>query len=208
MTKDKSLISKAIKIQGKDYVQVADRIIYFNDAYPNGSIRNKLVSDTDSERVVIKAFVTPDHKNPMRYFVAYSQAKWGDGAVNKTSALENCETSAVGRALGMMGIGVIETIASVDEMNKAGVAGSIAVPEPRLVKKLDLKCPDCGSPLIEAQTKAGKTFHKCSTSNYVNGSEQGCAFVNWSPGQKAPTHDKKHPYKDKSKTVSAEDYIG
>jgi transcriptional regulator NrdR family protein len=39
--------------------------------------------------------------------------------VNKTAALENAETSAVGRALAMMGIGVIESIASVDEINKA-----------------------------------------------------------------------------------------
>ena len=40
--------------------------------------------------------------------------------VNKTSAIENAETSAVGRALGLiMGIGVIESIASADEMNKA-----------------------------------------------------------------------------------------
>ena len=39
--------------------------------------------------------------------------------VNKTAALENASTSAVGRALGYMGIGVIESIASADEMAKA-----------------------------------------------------------------------------------------
>ena len=39
--------------------------------------------------------------------------------INRTSMLENCETSAVGRALGFVGIGSVDSIASADEMNKA-----------------------------------------------------------------------------------------
>jgi hypothetical protein len=44
---------------------------------------------------VVKAIVIPDMENPDRCFTGYSQAKWGDGYINKTSALENAETSAV-----------------------------------------------------------------------------------------------------------------
>lgn len=116
---DKSLKDKAIKVQGKDYVLVSDRVIYFNEKYENGSIRTRLLSSIDSEDIFIRAIVVPDTDKPMRYFVAHAQEKWGDGFVNKTSALENAETSAVGRALAMMGIGVIDSIASVDEINKA-----------------------------------------------------------------------------------------
>jgi hypothetical protein len=116
---EKDLKNKAIDIKGKKYVLVSDRVVSFNEEYPNGSIRTEMLSEPNSEVVVIKATVVPDIKNPDRFFNGHSQEKWGDGYINKTSALENCETSAVGRALGLMGIGVIDSIASVDEINKA-----------------------------------------------------------------------------------------
>jgi len=112
---NKSLEDKAIDFKGKKYVLVADRINYFNENYPEGSITTELVSNPDGERVIVKATVSP---TPGRIFTGYSQAKWGEGFVNKTAALENAETSAVGRALAMMGIGVIESVASLDEINK------------------------------------------------------------------------------------------
>ena len=117
----KSLTSKAIDIKGKKYVLVSDRVQFFNKNYPNGSIITNLVSEPTSEMIIIQAIVRPDIKESMRQFTAYSQAVIGDGMVNKTAALENAETSAVGRALGFMGIGVIESIASADEMHKARV---------------------------------------------------------------------------------------
>lgn len=113
---DKTLADKAIDIKGKSYVLVSDRVLYFNEQYPKGSITTELVSAPESKYIVVKATVSPDND---RKFTGYSQATIGDGYINKTSALENAETSAVGRALAFMGIGVIESIASVDEMNKA-----------------------------------------------------------------------------------------
>jgi len=115
----KDLKNKAMQIKGKDYVLVKDRVLFFNETYEKGYIQTSLVSDLTSPYVVIKAKVVPDSENPERYFTGYSQEKVGEGMINKTSALENAETSAVGRALAMMGIGVIESIASVDEINKA-----------------------------------------------------------------------------------------
>lgn len=105
-----------IDIKGKQYVLVSDRVLHFNTKYPEGSITTELLSDYDSKLIVIKATVSPDGK---RTFVGHSQAVIGDGMVNKTAALENAETSAVGRALGFMGIGVVDSIASVDEIHKA-----------------------------------------------------------------------------------------
>lgn len=115
---NKDLKEKAIKIKGKDYVQVADRVIYFNETYKNGCIQTKEL-ETEAGEVKILAKVIPDVSTPDRYFTGHAQEKWDDGFINKTSALENAETSAVGRALAMMGIGVIDNIASVDEVNKA-----------------------------------------------------------------------------------------
>jgi hypothetical protein len=115
----KSLKEKAINIKGKKYVLVSDRIIFFNENYPNGKIETILLSEPKDEMVLMKAIVTPDVEKPARYFTGFSQAKWGDGYINQTSAIENCETSAIGRALAMMGIGVIDSIASVDEIEKS-----------------------------------------------------------------------------------------
>ena len=108
-----------IDIKGKQYVLVKDRLLYFNEQFPNGSIRTERITDADRE--VIKATVIPDVSNMERYFTGYSQAVWWDWYINKTSALENCESSAVWRALAMMWIGILEwdSIASADEVKKA-----------------------------------------------------------------------------------------
>ena len=112
-----NLQDKAVDIRGKKYVLVSDRILYFNEKYPEGSILTELVS-SENDTFIMKATIKPD-KSADRIFTGYSQAVKGQGMVNKTAALENAETSAVGRALAMMGIGVIESIASADEMRKS-----------------------------------------------------------------------------------------
>jgi len=162
MTKD--LKEKAIKIQGKDYVLVSDRILYFNETYPNGSIQTQMVDALGDSTIVIKALVTPDVENPNRVFTGYSQAVIGQGMVNKTAALENAESSAVGRALGMMGIGVIDSIASVDEMHKAGAVR----PEPSTVQ---MRCPIHDVQMPERIAKSGKPYfgHKLDDGTWCFG---------------------------------------
>lgn len=129
-----------VDIKGKSYVLVKDRIIFFNETYKNGAIQTERQSADKPGQIVMKAMVFPDVENPNRYFTAYSQEVEGSSAINKTSALENAETSAVGRALAMMGIGVIESIASADEVHKA-----IAHTEPEDRVTLDDVAPvrDC-----------------------------------------------------------------
>lgn len=117
---------KTISIKGKDYVTVAERIKEFNSKYPNGCITTELVSAPDADRAVIKATVIPDVAISSRIFTGYSQATKGDGMVNKNAWLENADTSAVGRALGMMGIGLVDSLASADEMKKAGAWDDVA----------------------------------------------------------------------------------
>ena len=147
------LKDKAIDIKGKKYVLVSDRVIFFNETYPDGSITTELVSDWNSELIVIKATASPDGK---RLFTGYSQATVGDGYINKTSALENAETSAVGRCLGMMGIGVIESIASADELKKA----SFNKPYPKTFNKPDYaKGTDDVSKLVVAKSDLIKAFY-------------------------------------------------
>lgn len=158
MTKD--LTAQAINIQGKKYVLVNDRVAYFNETYPNGVIQTQLVDALDQNTIVIKAKVIPDIDKPERFFTGYSQAVIGQGMVNKTAALENCETSAVGRALGFMGIGIVESIASVDEMYKATQQSNVVTTKPNgEVSNLGYNCPIHGERLTERLSKkTGKTY--------------------------------------------------
>jgi len=109
---------KTIKLHGKDYVEVKERVLFFNEEYPNGSITSRIVK-CENGLVVIKATVTPDIEKPERIFTGYSYEKENSNTYTKTSYIEICETSAVGRALGFMGIGVVDSIASANEVKNA-----------------------------------------------------------------------------------------
>ena len=107
----------SIKIHGKDYVLVNERVQEFHRLYPNGSIRTDLIEFGD--RFIVKAEVCPDVSDRMRIFTGLAYEMVGSSQINKTSALENCETSAVGRALGFLNIGIDGSIASADEVENA-----------------------------------------------------------------------------------------
>lgn len=100
-----------IDLQGKKYVQVKDRVIAFNEAYENGSIQTQV--KPQSEGWTVKAIIYPDVENETRFFTGRSY-----GFLKEKKALEKLETVAVGRALAFMGIGIVESVASADEMKE------------------------------------------------------------------------------------------
>ena len=108
---------KKIQIKGKDYIEVNERIKEFHKKYPDGSITTDLIEMTD--RFITKTTVVPDATIPERKFTGIAYEKEDSTFINKTSALENCETSSVGRALGMLGIGIDTSVASYDEVANA-----------------------------------------------------------------------------------------
>ena len=130
---------KKIQIKGKDYIEVNERIKEFHNLYPNGSITTDLIEMTD--RFITKTTVIPDAKNPDRKFTGIAYEKEDS---NKTSALENCETSSVGRALGMLGIGIDTSVASYDE-----VANSIEQQKSPTAPKVNLKDQEVPNPEFE-----------------------------------------------------------
>ena len=106
---------KTINIKGKEYVPVVERVKEFHKLYPQGMIETEVV-DCGPERVSIKATVTLRDEGD-RKFTGHSQAEWGKDMMGDV-ALEIAETSAIGRALGFANIGLIDGIASADEMRK------------------------------------------------------------------------------------------
>lgn len=107
---------KAIDVKGKGYVQVNERVKGFRELCPGGRIETEIVSLEDGV-VTMKAYVTDD--NGRLLATGYAQEKETSSYINKTSFIENCETSAVGRALGWCGIGVDGSMASAEEVANA-----------------------------------------------------------------------------------------
>jgi hypothetical protein len=85
-----------------DYEPVAARIARFWADHPNGAIQSELVFD-DGERCIIKATIYVDRGQMMPSAVDYAEEIRTDRGVNATSRIENCSTSAQGRALAALG---------------------------------------------------------------------------------------------------------
>lgn len=119
---------KTINIKGKEYVPVVERVKEFHKLYPEGSIITQVTSN-DENRVTVQATVIIKYTDEYngsgikidkeKKFTGFSQASWKVGMM-KDVALEVAETSAVGRALGFANIGLIDGIATAEEMRKVG----------------------------------------------------------------------------------------
>ncbi len=109
---------KTTNIRGKKYVEVNERIKFFRqeDKYNNWGILTEFPLIDGEQCMCVCSIVTPDG-----HVVAQGTAHEVRGAsnINKTSYVENCETSAVGRALAMLGIGIDTSIASANEVQDA-----------------------------------------------------------------------------------------
>jgi hypothetical protein len=123
---------KSIKIHGKDYVLINSRIKEFRtnpkyDDYGLQTIKtldewfestNKKTGEIiQDNRVEFKCIITNASGKPISE--ATARELKSSSFINQTSHIENCETSAVGRALGFLGIGIDTSIASAEEVQTA-----------------------------------------------------------------------------------------
>lgn len=116
-----------INIKGKEYVQVKDRISYLANSIKDYSVETDFKYFPERKMWVVTAKLTIGENS----FSGMAQEIESDNYkdVNHSSALENCETSAVGRACAMAGIGIVDSIASADEVNKASNRGGYNQPQ-------------------------------------------------------------------------------
>ena len=107
-------------IKGKNYAEVPQRVKAFRMLYPQGFIITDMVSN-DGGVCVFKATAGYYGENGEAYTLGTGTAyeKENSSYINKTSYIENCETSAVGRALGFLSIGSDTSIASYEEVQNA-----------------------------------------------------------------------------------------
>ena len=107
---------KTINIKGKNYVTVNERIKYFREHFTGYSLTSEITHINDSG-VISKAELRDPEGNLLATGIGHE--KQGSSFINKTSFIENCETSAWGRCLGNFGIGIDESVASADEVANA-----------------------------------------------------------------------------------------
>lgn len=106
-------------IKGKEYAAVNGRINAFRRLYPQGFITTDIVS-MEAGVVVMKATCGYyDNGQAVVLGTGMAYEREGSSNINKTSYIENCETSAIGRALGMAGLGINTAVASSEEVQNA-----------------------------------------------------------------------------------------
>ena len=111
---------KTTAVQGKDYAEVNQRIKAFRMLFPAGFITTELKS-VENGVCIFGATVGyyDENNNAIVLGTGTAYEKEGSSFINKTSYIENCETSAVGRALGMAGLGIDTSVASAEEVQNA-----------------------------------------------------------------------------------------
>lgn len=102
-------------IKGKEYAEVNQRIKAFRMVYPMGTIQTQIISN-ENGICIFKATVA---NGEILLGTGTAYEKENSSFINKTSYIENCETSAVGRALGMAGFGIDTSVASAEEVANA-----------------------------------------------------------------------------------------
>ena len=143
-----------------------ERIKFFRqeDEYKNWTISTEFTI-IDSEQCVCKAIVADTNQRVISVGHAHEER-----SSSQTSYVENCETSAIGRALAMMGIGIDASIASANEVTDA-IAKQAATPKKATTKKAVTKSPTKSAPTerdpelmskaidyIKSQTDKAKAF--------------------------------------------------
>ena len=109
---------KTINIKGKEYITVNERLIYFRNTneFKGFGIKEDIVSINDTEGI-FKVTIYDTNGEPI--VSAHAQEYRDSSYINKTSFVENGFTSALGRALGYLGIGIDTSIASANEVQNA-----------------------------------------------------------------------------------------
>lgn len=114
---------KTLDVKGKEYAEVNQRIKAFRMLYPEGTIETEMLANENGV-CVFKANVyaykqdIPTQRQ-LLLGTGHAYEKENSTFINKTSYIENCETSAVGRALAMCGIGIDTSVASAEEVQNA-----------------------------------------------------------------------------------------
>ena len=154
---------KTTNIRGKQYVEVNERIKFFRqeDQYKGWGIHTD-INMLDGDQCLCKCTIVNEDGEVIAQ--GHAREVKSSSNINKTSHVENCETSAVGRALAMLGIGIDTSIASSNEVQEAIAKQQEMVDNPqvqKLAKAIDAPVEnimDKAVGYIKSQTDKKKAF--------------------------------------------------
>ena len=149
-------------IKGKNYADVNQRIKAFRKVFPDGFIINQMLTN-DGGVCVFRSEVGFYTENGEKRILGTGTAyeKENSTFINKTSYIENCETSACGRALGMAGFGIDASVASAEEVQNA-----MANQEPKQEQKDERKATPKQIEFL-AKTYKGDNLEKLLKANGI-----------------------------------------
>ncbi len=190
-----------INIHGKEYVLVNERLDEFLAENPKATIDTALthtdqIVDTATgdmcNRYIVHAKITPNPLDePDVYYTGYAEERDNNGFINKTSALENTETSALGRALAFAGYGSAQSIASGEEVLRANQVRKTFDPTTTSLDKLDRAMNKCYKEKLiddKAKLQYAKKREAGMTKNQV---EAGQKYFDELLGNLNPIEEKK-----------------
>lgn len=137
-------------VKGKPYIEVNQRIKAFRMCYPNGSISTEILFLADG---VVTMRATVCNEEGQILGTGTAQEKETSSFINKTSFIENCETSAVGRALGMCGFGIDTSVASAEE-----VVNAICNQKEEIYRGIKIICEECGGQVVDTPKRNGEIW--------------------------------------------------
>jgi hypothetical protein len=154
---------KTTAVQGKDYAEVNQRIKAFRMLFPAGFITTELKS-VENGVCIFGATVGyyDENNNAIVLGTGTAYEKEGSSFINKTSYIENCETSAVGRALGMAGLGIDTSVASAEEVQNARLnqgQGNVKAEARNVAPELIFKLNDNASEEVKNYYKEFLNLH-------------------------------------------------
>lgn len=136
-----------IDVKGKEYAEVKERIAAFRKVYPEGGIL-ATIKELDDKHCVVECSIIDENGRVLA--LAHAHETISASVINRSSMLENCETSAVGRALGFLGFGIKTAVASSLEAQRAYNIAD---------KRNGLQvCHRCGREIIDTADKKGKVW--------------------------------------------------
>ena len=126
--------------RGTEYVQVDERLRYLRENYPNASLLSEMLSNENGICVFKTSLVIEDKV----VATGHAYEKEGSTFINKTSYIENAETSSWGRCLAQFGIGIHNGVASANEVANA------------ILQQEELET-QCGKSLVEISESIGES---------------------------------------------------
>jgi len=183
-----------------EYETVESRLKRYAEKYPDFRVKTRVIKYTENH-ILIEAWIYQNKEDLLSgayHASGIAEEVRGEGFVNKTSHVENCETSAIGRSLANANFSG-DKRPSREEMTKVERLST-----PKTATDLGM-CPKCGSPLTTRLIK-GVERKVCSTNGYdrITKKSTGCPYVEWDePTDKLPTDE----YYDKSEVRNEDEVV-